>query len=87
LEIRPKFAEWESAPAAIDRAIDIFGPAFGLVACKPWPLQFTPALARDGKALKKLKAPGVAQDEAVRKLSPFAHQHHGFGATVGRSIG
>jgi hypothetical protein len=66
LEIRPKFAEWESAPAAIDRAIDIFGPAFGLVACEPWPLQFTPALGRDGKALKKLKAPGVAQDEAVR---------------------
>ena len=42
MEIRPKFAEWESAPAAIDRAIDIFGPAFGLVACEPWPLQFVP---------------------------------------------
>jgi hypothetical protein len=27
-----------------------FGPVCGLVACKPWP-QFTPALARDWKAL------------------------------------
>jgi hypothetical protein len=55
-------------PAAIDRTIDIFGPACGLVACKPLPLQFTPAFARDGKALKRLKAPGVGQDEAVRNL-------------------
>jgi len=54
-------------PAAIDGTIDIFAPACGLVACKPWPLRFTPASTRDGKALKRLKAPGVTQDEAVRE--------------------
>jgi hypothetical protein len=57
--------------AAINRTIDILGPACGLVACKPWPLQFTPAFARDGKALKRLKAPGVGQDEAVRNLRAY----------------
>ena len=70
-DIRPKFRGMGVGSAAIDRTIDIFGPACGLVACKPWPLQFTPAFARDGKALKRLKAPGVGQDEAVRNLRAY----------------
>ena len=71
MEIRPKWRGMGVGPTAIDRTIDIFGPGCGLVACKPWPLQFTPAFARDRKALKRLKAPSVGQDEAVRKLRGY----------------
>ena len=71
MEIRPRFQGMGVGPAAIDRTVDIFGPVCGLVACKPWPLQFTPAFARDRNALKRLKAPGVGRDEAVRKLRAY----------------
>ena len=71
MEIRPKWRGMGVGPAAVDRTIDIFGAGCGLVACKPWPLQFTPAFARDQKALKRLKAPGVGRDEAVRKLRAY----------------
>jgi hypothetical protein len=71
VEIHPRFRGTRMASAAIDRTIDIFGPVCGLVACKPWPLQFTPAFARDRKALKRLKAPCGGQDEAVRKLRAY----------------
>jgi len=71
IEIRPKFRGTGVGPAAIERTIDIFGPVCGLVACKPWPLQFTPAVASDRRALKRLKAPCVGRDEAVDKLSAY----------------
>jgi hypothetical protein len=71
IQISPKFRGMGVSSIAIDRTIDIFGPVCGLVACKPWPLQFTPAFARDRKALNRLKAPGVGQDEAVRKLRAY----------------
>jgi hypothetical protein len=71
MEISRKFRGTGVGPAAVDRTIDIFGSGCGLVACKPWPLQFTPAFARDQKALKRLKAPGVGQDEAVHKLRTY----------------
>ena len=71
MEISPKFRGTRVGQIAIERTIDIFGPVCGLVACKPWPLQFTPAFARDRKALNRLKAPGVGQDEAVRKLRAY----------------
>ena len=71
MEIRPRWRGMGVGPAAVDRTIDIFGSGCGLVACKPWPLQFTPAFARDQKALKRLKAPGVGRDEAVRKLRAY----------------
>jgi len=71
MEISPKFRGKGVGRIAIDRTIDIFGPGCGLVACKPWPLQFTPAFARDQSALKRLKAPGVGRDEAVRKLRAY----------------
>jgi hypothetical protein len=71
MEIRPKWRGMGVGPAAVDRTIDIFGAGCGLVACKPWPLQFTPAFARDRKALKRLKAPVVGQDDAVRKLRAY----------------
>jgi hypothetical protein len=72
MEISPKFRGTGVGPIAIDRTIDIFGPVCGLVACKPWPLQFTPAFARDRKALNRLKAPGVEQGEAVRRLRAYS---------------
>ncbi|MGC2473805.1 MAG: hypothetical protein WA485_05675 [Candidatus Sulfotelmatobacter sp.] len=71
MEISPKFRGTGIGPIAVDRTIDIFGPGCGLVACRPWPLQFTPAFARDRKALKKLEAPNVGRDEAVRKLRAY----------------
>ncbi len=71
IEINSKFRGTGVGPIAIDRIIDIFGPFCGLVACKPWPLQFTPSFARDRKALKRLKAPGVGQDDAVKKLRAY----------------
>jgi GNAT superfamily N-acetyltransferase len=71
VEIHPRWRGLGVGPAAVDRTIDIFGPGCGLVACKPWPLQFTPTFARDQKALTKLKAPGVGRDEAVRKLRAY----------------
>lgn len=74
LEISPKFRGMGVGSIAVDRTIDIFAPGCGLVACKPWPLQFTPAFARDQKALKRLKAPGVGRDEAVRKLRAYWSQ-------------
>ena len=74
MEISPKFRGTGVGPVAIDRTIDIFGPGCGLVACKPWPLQFTPAVAEDQKALKRLEPPNVGQGEAVRKLRSYWSQ-------------
>ena len=71
VEISPKFRGTGICPIAIDKTIDIFGSVCGLVACKPWPLQFTPAFTRDRKALNRLKAPSGGQDEAVRKLRAY----------------
>jgi hypothetical protein len=71
IEISPKFRGTGIGPVAVDRTIDIFGPVCGLVACKPWPLQFTPTFARDRKALNRLKAPCVGRDEAIRKLRAY----------------
>lgn len=71
VEISPKFRGTGICPIAIDKTIDIFGSVCGLAACKPWPLQFTPAFTRDRKALNRLKAPSGGQDEAVRKLRAY----------------
>ena len=68
VEVYPNFRGHGIGPSAIDRTIDLFGAGCGLVACKPWPLQFTPAYTRDSKALRRLKAPSVGRDEAIRKL-------------------
>jgi hypothetical protein len=71
VEISPKFRGTGVGPIAVGRIIDVFGPVCGLVACKPWPLQFTPAFARDRKASNRLKAPNVGRDEAIRKLRAY----------------
>jgi GNAT superfamily N-acetyltransferase len=71
MEISPKFRGTGVGPIAVGRIIDIFGPVCGLVACKPWPLQFAAAFARDRKALNRLKAPSVGRDESIRKLRAY----------------
>jgi predicted GNAT family acetyltransferase len=71
VEISPTFRGKGVGRIAIDRTIDIFGPVCGLVACKPWPLQFTQSFASDRNALNRLKAPRVGEGEAVRKLRTY----------------
>jgi hypothetical protein len=56
---------------AIERTIAIFGAGCGLVACKPWPLQFTSAVAHDPRLLKRLNAPEVGKEAAVSRLRKF----------------
>ena len=69
--IHPEFRGLGIAESAIHRMIDIFGTACGLVACKPWPLQFTPSIANDPKALKQLAVPDISEGEAIRKLRSY----------------
>jgi hypothetical protein len=71
LEVYPKFRGLGVGMSAINRTIDVFGAGCGLVACKPWPLQFTPAVASDQKALKRLDAPNVPEDVALGKLRTY----------------
>jgi hypothetical protein len=59
--IYPEFRGLGTAESAIHRMIDIFGPGCGLVACKPWPLQFTPTIADDQEAIKRLALPTLAK--------------------------
>src|SRR6266700_2568684 len=65
------YPEFPIAESAIHRTIDIFGTGCGLVACKPWPLQFTPYVANDQEALKRLALPNVSKGEAIRKLRSY----------------
>lgn len=69
--IHPEFRGLGIAESAIHRLIDIFGTACGLIACKPWPLQFTPSIANDPKALKQLALPDISEGEAIRKLRSY----------------
>ena len=71
VEIHPEFRGLGIAESAIHRTIDIFGTGCGLVACKPWPQQFTPSVADDPEALKKLAPPDVGKAEALRKLRSY----------------
>jgi GNAT superfamily N-acetyltransferase len=71
IEVYPKFRGLGIGAYAINRTIDVFGSGCGLIACKPWPLQFTPAIASDAKALKRLDAPNVAEEAALRKLRTY----------------
>ncbi len=69
--IYPEYRGLTIAESAIHRTIDIFGAGCGLVACKPWPLQFAPSVANDQEALKRLALPNVSKGEAIRKLSSY----------------
>ena len=69
--IYPEFRGLGIAASAIHRTIDIFGTGCGLVACKPWPLQFTPPVPGDQEALRRLALPNVSKGEALRKLRSY----------------
>jgi hypothetical protein len=69
--IYPEFRGLRIAEPAIHRTIDVFGAGCGLVACKPWPLQFTPSVADDQEVLKRLALPNVGKGEALRKLRSY----------------
>jgi hypothetical protein len=69
--IYPEYRGLSIAESAIHRTIDIFGAGCGLVACKPWPLQFAPSVADDQEALKRLALPHVSKGEAIRKLRSY----------------
>jgi len=69
--IHPQFRGLGIAESAIHRMIDIFGPGCGLVACKPWPLQFTPSIADAQEVLKRLALPKISKGEAIRKLRSY----------------
>jgi len=71
VEVYPKFRGLGIGVSAIHRTIDVFGTGCGLVACKPWPLQFTPAVERDQETLKRLAAPDIGKGEALRKLRSY----------------
>ena len=75
--IYPEYRGLRIAESAIHRTIDIFGTGCGLVACRPWPLQFTPSVADDQEALKRLALPNVSKGEAIRKLRSY-WSHLGF---------
>ncbi len=68
VELWPKFRGRGVAKLAIERTIAIFGAGCGLVACKPWPLQFTSAVAHDPRLLKRLNVPEVGKEAAVSRL-------------------
>lgn len=69
--IYPEYRGLRIGESAIYRTIDIFGTGCGLVACKPWPIQFTPSVADDPEALKRLALPNVSKGEAIRKLRSY----------------
>jgi GNAT superfamily N-acetyltransferase len=71
VEVHPKLRGRGIGRSVVHRTIDIFGAGCGLVACRPWPLQFTPAYTRDRKALKRLQAPSVGRDDAIHKLRAY----------------
>src|SRR5216683_2754674 len=68
VELYPKFRGLGIGASAVHRTIDVFGTGCGLIACKPWPLQFTPSVANDQEALKRLALLKTSKGEAIRKL-------------------
>jgi hypothetical protein len=75
--IYPEFRGLRIAESAIHRTIDIFGAGCGLVACKPWPLQFSPSLAYDQEMWKRLALPNISNGASIRKLRSY-WSHLGF---------
>ena len=68
IEIDPPFRGHQIGLVAVDRTIEIFGRGCALVACKPWPLQFTPAFMSNPRRMQRLKPPGADKEESLRRL-------------------
>ena len=71
MELWRKFRGCGIGRMAIERTIQVFGCGCGLVACKPWPLQFTPAASRNRKLLKRLDAPELGKEQALLRLREY----------------
>ena len=69
--IYPEYRGLKIAESAVHRTIDIFGTGCGVVACKPWPLQFTSFVSDNQETLKRLALPNVSKGEAIRKLRSY----------------
>jgi GNAT superfamily N-acetyltransferase len=55
IELQPELRGHGVGALAVERVIELFGVGCGVVACKPWPLQFTPALATDPQKLDQIE--------------------------------
>ncbi len=71
VEVYPEFRGRQLGIAFVNRLIDIFGSGCGLVACKPFPLQFTPPFKNDPAMLKKLHISAMTQHAAQHKLRMY----------------
>ncbi|MBZ5525553.1 MAG: hypothetical protein LAP21_25300 [Acidobacteriia bacterium] len=71
IEIYPQFRGQGLGLATVERTIDTLGAGCGLVACKPWPLQFTPAFAKDRRKMQRLRSPNTDEMTSLRKLQRY----------------
>lgn len=71
IELQPELRGHGVGALAVERVIELLGIGCGVVACKPWPLQFTPAFATDPEKLCQLRPPATDLDTSVRKLRTY----------------
>lgn len=71
IELQPRLRGHGVGMLAIERVIEVFGVGCGAVACKPWPLQFTPAFAANPQRLEQLRPPLTDLETSVRKLRTY----------------
>lgn len=71
IEVYPKFRGHGIGLAGVQRIVDVFGGGCALVACTPYPLQFTPAFISDPDKLEKLQPPESSREEGIRKLQEY----------------
>lgn len=71
IELQPELRGHGVGALAVERVIELFGIGCGVVACKPWPLQFTPTFATDPEKLGQLRPPATDLDTSVGKLRTY----------------
>lgn len=71
IELQPRLRGHGVGMLAIERVIEVFGGGCGVVACKPWPLQFTPAFAANPQKLEQLRPPLTDLETSVRHLRTY----------------
>jgi hypothetical protein len=73
IEIDPKHRDAGLGLAAVSRCIDVWGPSEGLVACKPFPLQFDSVNQGRPDRCEQIGAPNFVKDRrlATQKLVAY----------------
>ncbi len=71
IELRPRLRGHGVGMLAIERVIEVFGVGCGIVACKPWPLQFTAAFEANSQKLEQLRPPLTDLETAVLRLRTY----------------